>query len=140
MLCVIILYMSAGNYSLKSAPNSRRSTRRIWRIFHCTFIYFQSFHQKSSERKTPISITDYPAGTSGFINWFIFASIVIILYISSVFIITIIQQIFMTEIFKPQLFSSHATCLHTRLTEFFLNFRCLLCLAFYITWLKIAVV
>ena len=36
------------------------------------------------------------------------------------------RRLFITEIFKPQLFSSHATCLHTRLTEFFLNRRCLL--------------
>ena len=30
-----------------------------------------------------------------------------------------------TEIFKPQLFSSHALCLYSRLTEFFLNLFCL---------------
>ena len=35
---------------------------------------------------------------------------------------------FITQIFEPQLFSSHAMCLHTRLTVFFLNCRCLLCL------------
>ena len=29
--------------------------------------------------------------------------------------------VFITEICKPQLFSLHAPCLHTRLTEFFLN-------------------
>ena len=44
----------------------------------------------------------------------------------------IVPQIFITEIFKPQLFSSYATRLHTRLTEFFPNHRCLLCLDFYI--------
>ena len=30
-------------------------------------------------------------------------------------------MIFITEIFRPQLLSSHATCLHTRLTEYFLH-------------------
>ena len=48
--------------------------------------------------------------------------------------ITIVQQIFITELFKPQLFSSYAKCLHTILTEFFLNRICLLCIAFYIEW------
>ena len=37
------------------------------------------------------------------------------------FTITIVHTIFITAIFKLQLFSPHATCLHTRLTEFFLN-------------------
>ena len=55
------------------------------------------------------------------------ASIVIVLYTS--FLCT-----FNRCLFKPQLFSSHATCLHPRLTEFLLNCRCLLCLAFYIAW------
>ena len=42
--------------------------------------------------------------------------------------ITIVRYVFNTAIFKPQLFSSHSMCLHTRLTEFFLN----CCHAFYI--------
>ena len=37
--------------------------------------------------------------------------IVIILYIYSSYTITIVKKFFRTEIFKPQLFSSHATCL-----------------------------
>ena len=41
-------------------------------------------------------------------------------------------EIFTTVTFKPQLLSSYATCLHTSLTEFLQNCRCLLCLAFYI--------
>ena len=41
---------------------------------------------------------------------------------SSAYTITIVHQIFITEIFKPQLFFLHATYLYTRLTEFFLNF------------------
>ena len=61
-----------------------------------------------------------------------FTLIDIILYTSFAYTITIVQKIFITEIFKPQLFSSHAMRLRTRLTEFFLNCRCLLCLAFYI--------
>ena len=43
-----------------------------------------------------------------------FALIVIIIYT-----LTIAQLMFRTEIFKRQLFSSHAMCLHTWLTEFF---------------------
>ena len=39
--------------------------------------------------------------------------------------ITIVQYIFITKIFKPKLFSSDATYLHTRLIEIFLNCRCL---------------
>ena len=35
--------------------------------------------------------------------------------------ITIVHLIFIAEMFEPQLFSFHATCLHTRLTEFLLN-------------------
>ena len=50
---------------------------------------------------------------------------------SSAYTITIVQQIFITQIFKPQLCSSHTTYLHTKLTEFFLNYRCLFCFAVY---------
>ena len=32
---------------------------------------------------------------------------------------TIVQKMLITEIFKPQLFSSHVTCLHTRLIDSF---------------------
>ena len=61
-----------------------------------------------------------------------FTLIDIILYTSFAYTITIVQKIFITETSKPQSFSSHAMRLRTRLTEFFLNCRCLLCLAFYI--------
>ena len=50
---------------------------------------------------------------------------------SSPYTITIVQLIFITSIFKPPRISSNHNSLHTRLTEFFLNFRCLLCLAFH---------
>ena len=49
-----------------------------------------------------------------------FVLIVIILYTSSVYVMTIVQLILITEIFKPQLFASQAMYLHTRLTEFLL--------------------
>ena len=39
--------------------------------------------------------------------------------------------ILIIEIFKSHILSSHATCLHTRLTESCLNCRCLLYFAFY---------
>ena len=43
---------------------------------------------------------------------------------------TIVQWIFITEIFKPQLFSSYAMCLYIGLTEFFRNHRYLVCLLY----------
>ena len=55
-----------------------------------------------------------------------FDLIVIIPYTYFAYTITFLQQIFITEIFKTQLLSSHVTCLHTRLIEFFLNCLCLL--------------
>ena len=60
-----------------------------------------------------------------------FALIAIILYTSSVYAVTIVQYTFIKDIFKPQLFSSHAVCLLTKLTELFLNWHCLLYFAFY---------
>ena len=48
MLCVLILYISDGTYSLKSTPNDR-----FEKIFMEIFIYSQSFCQKSAERKSP---------------------------------------------------------------------------------------
>ena len=51
MLCVLILYMSGGTYSLKSTPNDRFLF--IEKLFMAIFIYFQSFCQKSTERKSP---------------------------------------------------------------------------------------
>ena len=60
-----------------------------------------------------------------------FALIVITLCITTAYTVTIIQQIFITEIFKAQLVSAHVTWFHTTLTEFFLNSHCLLCLACY---------
>ena len=47
MLCVWILYISGGTYSSKSTPNDRF----YWETFHGSFIYSQSFCQKSAERK-----------------------------------------------------------------------------------------
>ena len=41
--------------------------------------------------------------------------------------ITIVQYIFITEIFKPQLFSSCTTYLYTRLTEFWIAIACSVC-------------
>ena len=55
-----------------------------------------------------------------------FLLIVIIVYTFFAYPIAINQYIFITGIFKPQLFSSHTMCLYTRLTEFFLNPRWLL--------------
>ena len=49
--------------------------------------------------------------------------------------ITIVQYIFITESFKPQLFSSHKKCLHIKLIEYFLNCHCLFFIAFYIAYL-----
>ena len=49
MLCVLILYMSGGTYSLKSTPNDRFFEK----LFHGHFIYSQSFCQKSAEGKSP---------------------------------------------------------------------------------------
>ena len=45
MLCVLILYISGGTYSLKSTPNDS-----FWETFHGNFIYYKSFCQKSAER------------------------------------------------------------------------------------------
>ena len=53
------------------------------------------------------------------------------LYTFSAYTMTIVQKIIITEIFKPQVLSSHATCLHTRLTKFLMNFRSMFRLAFY---------
>ena len=49
MLCVLILYISAGTYSFKSTSNDRFFEK----LFHGGFIYFQSFCQKSAEWKSP---------------------------------------------------------------------------------------
>ena len=43
-----MLYISGGNYSLKSTPNFF-----FWETFHGSFIYSQSFGQKHAERKSP---------------------------------------------------------------------------------------
>ena len=48
MLCVLILYISGGTYNLKSAPNDRFFEK----LFMAIFIYFESFCQKSAERKS----------------------------------------------------------------------------------------
>ena len=49
ILCVLILYMNGGTYSLKSTPNNRF----VLETFHGSFIYFQSFCQISAERRAP---------------------------------------------------------------------------------------
>ena len=49
MLCVLILYVSAGTYSLMSTPNDRL----FQKLFMAIFIYSQSFDQKSAEKKSP---------------------------------------------------------------------------------------
>ena len=46
MLCVSILYISDGTYSLKSTPNDRFFEK----LFLAIFIHSQSFCQKSAER------------------------------------------------------------------------------------------
>ena len=45
MLCVLILYMSGGAYSLKSPPNDRFFEK----LFMSFVFYSQSFYQKSAE-------------------------------------------------------------------------------------------
>ena len=49
MLCVLILYISGGTYSLKSTPNDRFFEKR----FMAVLIYFQRFYHKSAEKKSP---------------------------------------------------------------------------------------
>ena len=46
MLCVLILYISGGKYSLKSTPNDKFLGNFSWQFY---FIYCQSFCQKSAE-------------------------------------------------------------------------------------------
>ena len=50
-----------------------------------------------------------------------FVLVVSFLSLSSAYSITNFQPIFNTKIFKPPLFCSHAICLHTSLTKFFLS-------------------
>ena len=45
---MLILYISGGTYCLKSTPNDRF----FGKLFIAIFIYFQSFCQKSAERKS----------------------------------------------------------------------------------------
>ena len=51
MLCLTILYMSVGDYSLKSTPNDR-FFEKLFCLFN--FIYFQNFDQKTAESKSPM--------------------------------------------------------------------------------------
>ena len=46
MLCVLILYMNGGTYSIKSARNNR------FFFFLANFMYSESFWQKSTERQS----------------------------------------------------------------------------------------
>ena len=55
MLCVLILYISGGSYSLKSTPNDKFSEK----LFLAALIYSQSFCQKSAERKPPKKYFSY---------------------------------------------------------------------------------
>ena len=48
MLCVLILYISGGTYSLTSIP----SDRFFEKLFMTIFIYSQSFCRKSAEKKS----------------------------------------------------------------------------------------
>ena len=50
MLCVLILYISGGIYSLNTTPNDRFFEKHFMAVF---LIYSQSFCQKSAERKSP---------------------------------------------------------------------------------------
>ena len=54
MVCVLILYISGGTYSLKSTPNDR-----FEKLFIAIFIYSQSFCPKSAERKSPKKYFSY---------------------------------------------------------------------------------
>ena len=48
LMLILILYISGGTYSLKSIPNDWF----FWEIFHGSFNFFQTFCQKSDERKS----------------------------------------------------------------------------------------
>ena len=49
MLCVLILSISGGTYSLKSTPKDRFFEK----LYMAVLLYSQSFCQKSAERKSP---------------------------------------------------------------------------------------
>ena len=49
MLCVLILHVSGGTYSLKSTPNDSF----LRNFFMAILFHSQSFCQKSAERKSP---------------------------------------------------------------------------------------
>ena len=49
MLCVLIIYISGGTYTLKSTPKDRYFEKLLMAII----IYSQSFCKKSAERKSP---------------------------------------------------------------------------------------
>ena len=48
MLCVLILYIKGGTYSLKPTPNDR-----FLKKLFMTILFTQSFCQKSAEKKSP---------------------------------------------------------------------------------------
>ena len=49
MLCVLVLYINGGTYSLKSAPNDTF----VEKFFYGNFIYFQCFYQKTYKKQSP---------------------------------------------------------------------------------------
>ena len=60
VVCVLILYISGGTYSLKSTPYDRFFFEKLFLAFN----YSQSFCQKSAERKTPQKYFSYFVGFS----------------------------------------------------------------------------
>ena len=61
MLCAFILHISGGTYSFKI--DSERQV--FWETLHANSIYFQSFRQKSADRKSPQKYFLYFVLTSG---------------------------------------------------------------------------
>ena len=97
MLCVLILYLSAGAYNLKSTPNDRFFEKLLMAVL----IYSQSFYQKSAERKSQNKYFLYFVLMSGHG----FTSNKPTLYLLDY------------GDFKPGLLSSNTPHLHTRLIE-----------------------
>ena len=61
MLYVLILYISGRTYSLKSTPNDRFFEK----LFMAVLIHYQSFCQKSAERKSSKNYYSYFVLMSG---------------------------------------------------------------------------
>ena len=64
MLCVLILYISGGTYSLKTTSNDRFFEK----LFMAILFYSQSFCQKSAERKSLNKNFSYFVLMSGLAN------------------------------------------------------------------------